>query len=94
MDAFQEVGPGSHFLGSQHTLRNYQTAFWDSELSDNEPFEKWSEEGGSTDMATRANKKWKRALENYEAPPLDQAIDDALQDYMNRKKTEVADAWH
>jgi trimethylamine--corrinoid protein Co-methyltransferase len=93
-DAFQEVGPGSHFLGSQHTLRNYQTAFWDTELSDNEPFEKWSDEGGSTDMATRANKKWKRTLAEYEAPPLDIAIDDELQDYMNRKKNDVADAWH
>ena len=94
MDAFQEVGPGSHFLGSQHTLRNYQTAFWDSELSDNEPFEKWSEEGGSTDMATRANRKWKRALEDYEAPPLDEAVDEELRDYMERRKTSVADAWH
>jgi trimethylamine--corrinoid protein Co-methyltransferase len=94
MDAFQEVGPGSHFLGSQHTLRNYQTAFWDSELSDNEPFEKWSEEGGSTDMATRANRKWKRMLENYEAPPLDAAVDEELQDFINRRKGEVADAWH
>ena len=94
MDAFEEVGPGSHFLGSQHTLRNYQTAFWDSELSDNEPFEKWSEEGGSTDMATRANRKWKRLLEDYVAPPLDEAVDEALCDFMERRKTSVADAWH
>ena len=94
MDAFQEVGPGSHFLGSQHTLRNYQTAFWDSELSDNEPFEKWSDEGGSTDMATRANKKWKKVLAEYEAPPLDVAVDEELRDYIDRKKADVLDAWH
>ena len=55
-------------------MRNYQTAFWDSALSDNEPFEKWSEEGGSTDMATRANRRWKKTLAEYEAPPLDVAI--------------------
>lgn len=93
-DAFEEVGPGSHFLGSQHTLRNYQTAFWDSELSDNEPFEKWSEEGGSTDMATRANRKWKRVLENYEAPALDEGLDEALRAFMDTRKSEMADAWH
>jgi len=93
-DAFQEVGPGSHFLGSQHTLRNYQTAFWDSELSDNEPFEKWSDEGGSTDMATRANRKWKRALESYEAPALDEGLDEALRAFMDKRKSEMADAWH
>jgi trimethylamine--corrinoid protein Co-methyltransferase len=94
MDAFQEVGPGSHFLGSGHTLRNYQTAFWDTEVSDNEPFEKWSEEGGSTDMATRANKRWKRMLDEYQAPPLDQAVDEELLDFMARKKTDTPDAWH
>ena len=93
-DAIREVGPGSHFLGSQHTLRNYQTAFWDSELSDNEPYEKWSQEGGSTDMATRANRKWKRALDEYTAPHLDEAVDEELLAFMERKKTATADAWH
>jgi trimethylamine--corrinoid protein Co-methyltransferase len=94
MDAFLQVGPGSHFLGCDHTMRNYQTAFWDSALSDNEPFEKWSEEGGSTDMATRANRRWKKTLAEYEAPPLDVAIDDALAEYMTRRKNSMADAWY
>ena len=94
MDAFLQVGPGSHFLGCDHTMRNYQTAFWDSALSDNEPFEKWSEEGGSTDMATRANRRWKKTLAEYEAPPLDVAIDEALTDYMARRKNSMADAWY
>jgi trimethylamine--corrinoid protein Co-methyltransferase len=94
MDAFLQVGPGSHFLGCDHTMRNYQTAFWDSTLSDNEPFEKWSEEGGSTDMATRANRRWKKTLAEYEAPPLDVAIDEALRDYMARRKNSMADAWY
>ncbi len=94
MDAFLQVGPGSHFLGCDHTMRNYTTAFWDSTLSDNEPFEKWSEEGGSTDMATRANRQWKKTLAEYEAPPLDVAIDEALQDFIARKTQGVADAWY
>ncbi|MDG3575052.1 trimethylamine methyltransferase family protein [Rhizobium sp. YJ-22] len=94
MDAFLQVGPGSHFLGCDHTMRNYTTAFWDSTLSDNEPFEKWSEEGGSTDMATRANRQWKKTLAEYEAPPLDVATDEALQDFIARKTQGVADAWY
>ncbi|MDM7978939.1 MAG: trimethylamine methyltransferase family protein [Rhizobium sp.] len=93
MDAFEEVGPGSHFLGSAHTMRNYQTAFWDSALSDNEPFEKWSE-AGSTDMATRANARWKKTLAEYEAPPLDVAIDETLLDYVDRTKRAKPDAWY
>lgn len=93
MDAFLQVGPGSHFLGCDHTMRNYQTAFWDSALSDNEPFEKWVEEG-ETDMATRANRAWKKTLAEYEAPPLDVALDEALIDYVTRRKESMADAWY
>jgi trimethylamine--corrinoid protein Co-methyltransferase len=93
LDAFREVGPGSHFFGSQHTLANYETAFWDSELADNEPFEKW-EAAGSVDAATRANRQWKKMLAEYEAPPLDQAIDEELKDFMARTKASMDDAWY
>jgi trimethylamine--corrinoid protein Co-methyltransferase len=93
LDAFREVGPGSHFFGSAHTLANYETAFWDSEIADNEPYEKW-EAAGSEDAAIRANRRWKKALAEYQAPPLDQGTDEALQDFMGRKRAEMADAWY
>ncbi len=93
MDAFTEVGPGNHFFGCAHTMANYETAFFDSSLADNEPFEKW-EANGSADAATRANKAWKKSLADYEAPILDEGIDEALLDYMARKKMELADAWY
>ena len=93
VDAFAEVGPGNHFFGSSHTLRHYETAFWDSELSDNEPFEKW-ELAGSDDAATRANRLWKKRLREYEAPALDDGKREALHDYVARKKAGMADAWH
>ncbi len=93
LDAFREVGPGSHFFGCAHTMANYETAFWDSEIADNEPFEKW-EAAGSSDAATRANRRWKTTLAEYEAPPLDEATDEALQDFMARRKAAAADAWY
>ncbi|OZA13175.1 MAG: trimethylamine methyltransferase, partial [Rhodobacterales bacterium 17-64-5] len=93
VDAFAEVGPGNHFFGSSHTLRHYETAFWDSDLSDNEPFEKW-EAAGSEDAALRANRQWKRRLAEYEAPALDDGVRDSLQDYVARKKADMPDAWH
>jgi len=93
LDAFREVGPGGHFFGCQHTLANYETAFWDSQLADNEPFEKW-EAAGRVDAATRANQRWKKTLAEYEAPPIDPGIDEALRDFMDRKKADMADAWY
>jgi trimethylamine--corrinoid protein Co-methyltransferase len=93
VEAFAEVGPGNHFFGASHTLRHYETAFWDSELSDNEPFEKW-ELAGSSDAATRANRLWKKRLAEYEAPALDDGIHEALTEFVERRKAGTPDAWH
>ena len=93
LDAFREVGPGNHFFGCAHTMANYETAFWDSAIADNEPYEKW-EAAGSVDAASRANKRWKTMLVEYEAPPLDPGIDEALREYMTRKKASMEDAWY
>jgi len=93
VDAFAEVGPGNHFFGCTHTMAHYQTAFWDSDLSDNEPFEKW-EAAGATDAATRANKLWKKRLADFQPPPLDEGIRTGLEDFIARRKSEMADAWY
>jgi trimethylamine---corrinoid protein Co-methyltransferase len=93
VDAFAQVGPGNHFFGCDHTLAHYETAFWDSDLSDNEPFEKW-EAAGSIDAASRANTLWKKRLAEYEAPPMDIGLRDALDDFVARKKAGMDDAWY
>ena len=49
---------------------------------------------GGEDAATRANRLWKQRLREYEAPPLDPGIDEALRDFMARKKASMADAWY
>jgi len=93
VEAFAEVGPGNHFFGCSHTMAHYETAFWDSELSDNEPFEKW-EANGATDAASRANALWKKRLAEYEAPQLDPGTDEALRDFMARRKASAEDKWY
>ena len=91
LDAIREVGPGSHFLGCAHTQANFQTAFYRSSVADNNSFEQWLSEGGH-DACQRANGLWKRALAEYEAPPLDAAVDEALQDFMRRRKAAEPDS--
>lgn len=90
MDAFAEVGPGNHFLGAAHTQANFESAFYRSSLADNNSFEQW-EADGSQDMVKRANRLWKEQLQRYEAPPLDPAIDEALTEFMTRRKSESPD---
>ena len=92
-DAYKEVNPGGHFLGCGHTMANYTTAFFDSSISDDTPFETWSE-NGKTDSAARANKRWKAALTDYQAPAIDPGVDESLVDYVARKKSSMNDQWY
>ena len=91
LSAIREVGPGKHFLGCSHTLANFETAFYRSPLADNNSYEQWDAEGRK-DMAARANARWKKMLEEYVAPPLDPAVDEALLDYMSRRKASFPDS--
>jgi trimethylamine--corrinoid protein Co-methyltransferase len=77
MDAIRQVGPGSHYLGCDHTQANFQTAFYRSNIADNNSYEQWQAEGEKT-APQRANELARRWLESYEAPALDPAIDEAL----------------
>ena len=82
-----------HFFGCAHTLKNYETAFWDSAIADNNSFEQWRD-AGAKDVMRRANEKWRAMLQAYEAPPLDPGIDEALRAFMARTKESRPDAWH
>jgi len=85
LDAFQEVEAGGHFLGTEHTMRNFRDAFHRAEVMDYASYEQWVI-NGSEDSQTRANRKWKEMLANYEAPALDPQIDQQLLDFMAERK--------
>jgi trimethylamine---corrinoid protein Co-methyltransferase len=85
LDAIREVGPGGHCFGAAHTLARYETAFYRPMLSDWRNFETWREAGAKT-AAERANAIWKQLLADYEPPPLDPAIREALDDYVARRR--------
>jgi trimethylamine--corrinoid protein Co-methyltransferase len=90
MDAIREVGPGAHFLGCSHTQANFETAFYRSNIADNNNFEQW-EADGAQDAAQRANAIWKRMLAEYEAPDIDPGVDEALKEYIARRKAKQPD---
>ncbi len=91
LEAIAEVGPGGHFFGSAHTMTRYENAFYAPLLSDWSNYETWLE-GGAITSDVRANGIWKRLLADYEQPPIDPAIDDALGDYVARRKREIGAA--
>ncbi|MGB2134331.1 MAG: trimethylamine methyltransferase family protein [Pseudomonadales bacterium] len=92
-DAYQEVPAGGHFLGCSHTMANYQTAFYDAQMSDSDSYEQWQENGSKT-AAERAYERMKTMLDQYEMPAIDVAIDEAMLDFIGRKKAAMDDAWY
>jgi trimethylamine---corrinoid protein Co-methyltransferase len=93
LDAIREVGPGKHFFGAAHTLANYETAFWESAVADNNSFEQWRDEG-MKDAPKRAAERCTRLLADYEQPKLDPAVDEELAAFVRGRKAELPDQWH
>ena len=83
--------PGQHFLGHEHTLANFETAFYRSPVADDASFEQWEAEGAK-DAAVRASALWKRTLAEYEPPPLDEAVDEELREWIERRKASYPDS--
>ncbi len=91
MAAVREVGPAGHFLGTQHTLDKFESAFFMPDIMDFNSFEQWSAEG-SLDAEARGRNKARAMLEAYEEPKLDEGVHEALRDFIARRERELPDA--
>jgi len=87
-DAYAETGPGQHFLGTQHTMRHYSSAFYQHTVFSMDNYEKWEEEG-SRDSYKLANAVWKRMLKAYEQPELDEATAEELDAFVEQRRAEI-----
>ena len=87
VDAIRDVGPGGHFFGTPHTQSRYKTAFYAPVLSDWRNFESWAEAGSPTALE-KANRVWKDRLATYEEPPMDPAVREELDAFVEKRITE------
>ncbi|MGR3722133.1 trimethylamine methyltransferase family protein, partial [Abyssibius alkaniclasticus] len=92
MDAIAEVGPGGHYLGCAHTQANFKDAFWRTEVLDYKPFETWADDG-SRDSVALASARVKKLMADYVKPPIDPAVEEALDEFVAKRKSEMPDAF-
>jgi len=88
--AHVEVGHGGHFFGAEHTLARFRDCFWRPTVATTDNVDRWTR-GGSLDHAARAGVRWRELLESYERPQLDDAIDEELVEYVERRAAELGD---
>ncbi len=84
LNAIKDVGPGGHFFGTGHTMSRYKNAFYSPMISDWRNFESWSE-AGSPMAIDKANQVYKQLLQEYTAPPLEPAINEELDAFIDQR---------
>ena len=88
--AHEEVGHGGHFLGAEHTMERFRECFYRPLLSSTANYERWLRTGGK-DATARAGEIVTKRLEEYQAPPLDDAIRAELEEFVTRRRAELGD---
>jgi trimethylamine--corrinoid protein Co-methyltransferase len=88
MAAVREVGPAGHFLGTAHTLENFEKAFFMPSLMDFNSFEQWQAEGAK-DHDTRGRDKARAMLAAYQPPAIDEGVAEGLRDFVARREREL-----
>jgi trimethylamine--corrinoid protein Co-methyltransferase len=88
LDTIKDVAPGGHFFGTPHTLERFETAFYAPIISDWRNYQAWELDGAKS-ATQRAHEVYKRLVAEYEAPPMDPAVEEALQAHMAKRKDEL-----
>jgi trimethylamine--corrinoid protein Co-methyltransferase len=86
-EAIASVEPGSHFFGCEHTMQRYQTAFYEPLVSDWSNYGQWTDNGSLT-ATQRANHIWKKILNEFEEPAMDQGVFDEIQAFVEKRTVE------
>ena len=86
----REVPPGGHFLGTAHTLANFQSAFSMPEMMNSDNYEQWLADGALS-AEDRATARCRQLLDEYEEPTLPDDVRAELDDFIARREAELPD---
>ncbi|MBS0367375.1 MAG: trimethylamine methyltransferase family protein [Proteobacteria bacterium] len=87
-ETIRGVPTGGHFFGEPHTMERYEHAFYRPLISNWQNYESWRI-AGAKDATQRATEVWKQALREYQQPPLDPALHEALDAYVEQRRTQI-----
>jgi trimethylamine--corrinoid protein Co-methyltransferase len=81
-----KIGPGGHFLGTDHTRENPMHM---NHLQNNDSFEQWEAEGAKT-AETVGTEEAQRMLNTYVQPPMPDDQRGALDEFVAKKRVEYS----
>ena len=89
LQAVRRIGSGGHYLGDEFTLEHFRDASISPHILDYQSFEQWRA-AGSKDMPQRANEKARKLLIEFQSPPLDPTIHEALDAYVTTRQEQIS----
>lgn len=85
LDVIDQVGPGGHFLGEEHTLKHFRKN-WFPTLLDRSTYSAWCENGKAS-LGDRAAARAKKLLETHQPTPLSDEVIKRLAAIIARAET-------
>jgi len=87
METIQQMGPGGLYLEAEHTMVHFKEWLPMSPLFLTPDFATWDSMGRTSTEQT-ANALWKKLLDRYEDPGIAPAIEEELQAYMTKRRSD------
>ncbi len=88
IDVVDQVGPGAHFLETQHTVDNFRKEFWFPKMCVRGSFADWQNQGG-LDMYKRLNKKVRQIMVSHKPEPLPAEIREKIDHIIREREKEI-----
>lgn len=88
VDVIDQVGPGGHFLRTEHTRKYFKKETWYPSLIDRQIYANWKASGSKT-LTQRANEKVKEILENYQPEPLSADVQQKVRAVVERAASKL-----
>jgi trimethylamine--corrinoid protein Co-methyltransferase len=85
LETIREEGPGGIFLAADHTLAHFREWVFMSPLFRSQAYPTWTKQG-SAETPEVATREWKKLLESWEDPGLDDGVEQELQEFMAARK--------
>lgn len=74
VDVIDQVGPGGHFLGEEHTVKHFKEQTWFPTLMNRMRHDGWKTKANSSTMGDRIKEKVHRIVENHEVKELPEEV--------------------
>jgi len=88
VDVIKKVGPGGHFLDTEHTSKYFKEDLFLPRLSNRETYQIW-ESQGCQDTFARANQLYKEILEEYQQPKIEANLQEKVEEFVEMRKKEL-----